>query len=78
MPTLQTLRHDRPTTQAHSRQQSAGSELSESTTPTPDRPAGPPAAASMSERAQESEPQLCQVTDVSEAEPATCIDGEWK
>ena len=46
--------------------------------PTPDRPTEPPAAATMSERTRESEPQLYQVTDVLEAEPATYIDGESK
>ena len=45
--------------------------------PTPDRPTEPSAAA-MSERTQESEPQLYQVTDVLEAESGTYIDGESK
>ena len=46
--------------------------------PTPDRPTEPPAAATMSERTRESEPQLYQVTDVLEAEPVTYVDGESK
>ena len=46
--------------------------------PTPDRPVEPPVAATMSERTQESEPHLYQVTDVLGAEPATYIDGESK